>query len=114
MPEGATALLFTKDAEGLKVALRLTPGAGKTCISGIAADEKENLGFKTSVTASPGGGKANMALIKLLAKVWRLPKTNLSIISGVASRRKTVLIAGGGEALRGRLEEWSQKMTPPK
>ena len=109
MPEGATALLFTKDAEGLKVALRLTPGAGKTCISGIAADEKENLDLKASVTASPEGGKANMALIKLLAKVWRLPKTNLSIILGAASRRKTVLIAGGGEALRGRLEEWSQK-----
>jgi len=107
LPEGATAPLFTKDAEGLKVALRLTPGAGKACILGIAADEKGNLGLKASVTASPEGGKANTALIKLLAKVWRLPKTNLSIISGAASRRKRALIAGGGEALRGRLEEWS-------
>jgi len=114
LPEGATAPLFTKDSEGLKVALRLTPGVGKTCISGIVADEKGNLGLKASVTTPSESGKANTALIKLLAKAWRLPKTSLSIVSGAASRSKTVLIAGGGEALRGRLEEWSQKMTPPK
>jgi uncharacterized protein YggU (UPF0235/DUF167 family) len=83
-------------------------------ISRVSADGKENSAVKASVTASPEGGKANTVLIKLLAKVWRLPKTNLSIISSAASRRKTVLIADGGEALRGRLEEWSQKNDPPK
>jgi hypothetical protein len=106
LPERARASPFTKEARGLKVALRLTPGAGQTRISGIAADAKGNLSLTASVTAPPEGGKANAALIKLLAKVWRVSKTSLSIVSGAGSRRKTLLIAGNGEALLKRLEEW--------
>ncbi|MBL6934997.1 MAG: DUF167 domain-containing protein [Alphaproteobacteria bacterium] len=105
MPE-ATACPFTKETRGLKVALRLTPGAKKACISGLAADGKGHPVVTARVTEPPEGGKANGALLKLLAKQWRIPKTSLSIVSGASSRRKTVLIEGDGEVLLQRLQEW--------
>lgn len=83
----------------------MTPRAKHTGIDGIAADENGTPILKASVTAPPEGGKANVALMALLAKQWRLPKTSLSIDSGAGARRKTVLIAGDGEALLKRLEE---------
>jgi uncharacterized protein (TIGR00251 family) len=114
LPERAAGSPFTKDARGLKVALCLTPGAKKSRISGVAADGKGKSELKASVTAPPEGGKANGALLKLLAKAWRLPKTSLSIISGAGSRHKTVLIEGDGEVLLQRLEEWIRKTDTDK
>jgi uncharacterized protein YggU (UPF0235/DUF167 family) len=45
-----------------------------------------------SVTAVPEKGKANAALLKLLAKAWGIPKTALSIRAGSKDRQKTVFI----------------------
>ena len=53
-------------------------------------------GLKIAVTAAPEAGKANEAVIKLLAKKLGLPRSSISIISGHASRRKTVCIQGIG------------------
>tara|TARA_B100000315_G_C14291178_1_gene457440 strand:+ start:237 stop:575 length:339 start_codon:yes stop_codon:yes gene_type:complete len=105
LPKRTEASPFTKDPRGLKVALRLTPGARHTRIFGVATDEKGNSVIRASVTAPPESGKANVALIALLAKGWRLPKTSFSIISGTGTRHKTVLIAGNGESLVQWLEE---------
>jgi len=105
LPKRAEASPFTKDPRGLKVALHLTPGARHARILGVATDEKGNSVIRASVTALPESGKANMALIALLAKGWRLPKTSLSIVSGTGARHKTVLIAGDGEGLVKWLEE---------
>ena len=65
--------------------------------------------LKATVTAVPEGGKANEALLKLLAKTWKLPKTSLEIASGVASRRKLVRIAGDPGALYEMLTDWGRK-----
>ena len=60
------------------------------------------------MTAVPEGGKANAALLKLLAKTWKLPKTSLTIASGATSRRKVVHIAGDPAVLYGILKEWGR------
>ncbi len=39
-------------------------------------------------------GKANAAVIKLLARTWNLPRSSLRIVSGESSPRKQILIAG--------------------
>ena len=57
----------------------------------------------------PEDGKANAALIRLLAKEWRLAKSSLEIIQGATDRRKTLLISGDGAELAARLDEWMAK-----
>ena len=86
--------------------MRLTPKAGRTRIEGLVAEAGGGSAIKVAVTAAPESGKANAALVKLLAKEWRLPKTSIAIERGETSRRKTLAIAGNGAALAVRLEEW--------
>ena len=46
------------------------------------------------VTAPPDGGRANIALVELLAKVLGLPKTKVRIVRGSSSRNKVVEFQG--------------------
>jgi uncharacterized protein YggU (UPF0235/DUF167 family) len=62
--------------------------------------------LKAWVTAPPEGGKANAALIALLAKTWRLPKGAFEIVSGRGDRNKMLLIAGDPAPLKAKLEAW--------
>ncbi len=72
----------------------------------MAASPGGGVLLKASVTAVPEGGKANKALIGLLAKTWRLPKTSFSLLSGASSRRKTFLVEGETSVLLAVLEDW--------
>jgi uncharacterized protein YggU (UPF0235/DUF167 family) len=62
--------------------------------------------LKLRVTEPPEDGKANAALIRLLAKAWKLPKSSLSLVAGHSDRRKTLAVAGDPAALRHDLERW--------
>jgi uncharacterized protein YggU (UPF0235/DUF167 family) len=62
--------------------------------------------LKVAVTAPADGGKANDAVIALLAGTWRLPRSAFAIIKGAATRLKTVSVAGEPGMLAGRIEEW--------
>jgi uncharacterized protein len=55
--------------------------------------------IKASVTAPAEKGRANEALLQLLARAWSLPRGDLSIISGAASRNKAVRVAGDAQRL---------------
>ena len=48
--------------------------------------------LKISVTAVPENGKANAAVIKLLAKALGVQKTSITIASGSKSPRKVVVL----------------------
>ena len=50
--------------------------------------------YKIKLTAPAVEGKANQALLKLLAKKLGLPKTKIEIISGERSRTKSIRING--------------------
>lgn len=93
-------------ADGVMVAVRLTPKASANAIRGIEQDAAGAAHIKVAVTAVPEDGKANAALLKLLAKTWRLPKTSLSIASGATSRHKVVHIAGQPDDLSHLLDSW--------
>ena len=99
---------FSKSADGALVAVRLTPKSSANAIRGIARDAGGSVHLKVSVTAVPENGKANAALLKLLAKTWKLPKTSLTVASGATSRRKVVQIAGDPAVLCGMLEKWGR------
>lgn len=47
-----------------------------------------------------------MAVLKLLAKAWRLPRTALSVTAGETGRNKVVTVAGDAAALEARISAW--------
>ena len=89
--------------------LRLTPRGGRDRVEGwtTGADGKEHL--KARVSVPPEDGKANAALILLLAKTLGVPKSSVRSAAGETSRQKTIAIKSDSPALRARLETWGEK-----
>jgi uncharacterized protein (TIGR00251 family) len=85
-------------ARGVRLAVRLTPRASAERIGGVAGGM-----LKVAVTAPPAENQANDALLRLLAREWRLPRRDLSIVVGAKSRNKIVHIAGDPTVLMARL-----------
>ncbi len=88
--------------------VRLTSRAARSRVEGIGAGADGAAVLKVAVTAPPERGKANAAMIALLAKAWRLPKTSMAITTGATARRKILLVKGDGEALVARLNQWME------
>jgi len=88
----------------LRFAVRLTPKGGRDALEGWAegADGKRYL--RARVAVAPEDGKANQALIGLLARVLGVPKSRLRIVSRSASRRKMIEVDGADDPLELRLE----------
>ncbi len=99
MPDGP--LIPARD--GLKLAVRLTPGAKADRVLGVAATAEGKRVVSPSVTAAPEDGRANEALLQLLARVWQLSRRDLAVVAGTTSRHKTVSVAGDSRQLTGRL-----------
>lgn len=103
---------FAIVGNGVEVRLRVSPRASRDGIEGVRADAAGAGVLRVAVTAPPEGGKANAAVIKLLAKAWRVPKTSLSVRSGAAARDKTIRIEGNTAELAARLARWKEETAP--
>ena len=79
------------------------PRARASRIDGIVRSADGAPVLKVSVTAPPAENRANDALIALLAKKWRLPRRDLTLVGGGKSRNKIVHIAGEPQTLLQRL-----------
>jgi uncharacterized protein (TIGR00251 family) len=90
---------FASVAGGVRVFVRLTPRARREAIEGVVAEPDGRVALKVAVTAPPEDGKANAALVALLGKSWRLPKSSITIVGGATDRRKTLLVAGDPASL---------------
>jgi len=69
--------------------LRVVPGAPHPGIVGRHGDA-----WKVRVTAAPEAGKANDAVLDLLARTLDLPRRDLELTAGKASRDKVVAVGG--------------------
>ena len=67
---------------GVDIHVRLHPAAHRAGVEGVVETADGTRVLKIRVTEPPEDGKANAALIKLLARTWKVPKSALSIISG--------------------------------
>jgi uncharacterized protein (TIGR00251 family) len=76
-------------ATSTRVRLRVSPGSRKTELAGRHGD-----GWKIRVSAPPEGGRANDAVLDLLAQRVGLPRRALSIVSGHKGRDKVVEMTG--------------------
>jgi Uncharacterized conserved protein len=108
---GAAAGVAATAPGGVRVRVRLTPKAARDRIDGPAPEADGGTVLKVSVTAVPEDGKANAALIKLLSKEWRLPKSAMEIVQGATDRRKTLHITGEPADLLARLDQWMATLT---
>ena len=79
---------------GVRVAVRLTPRARSERLEGIARLADGSAVLRVSVTAPPEDGRANEALLRLLAKELGLARRDLAIFTGQKSRNKLVQISG--------------------
>lgn len=78
-------------APGDVIPIHAYPKSPANRIEGWVEDASGQHWLKVRVTAAPEDGKANKALLKLLAKTWNLPVSSLSVVSGETSRYKRVL-----------------------
>jgi uncharacterized protein (TIGR00251 family) len=89
--------------DGVRVAIRVSPGRKVDRLVALARVPEGGRVLKVAVSAPPEGGRANEALLSLLARAFDLPRRDLRLLSGGASRGKRVLIAGDPSALLPRL-----------
>lgn len=83
----AEAILRLADAER-RLTLRVVPGARADAI--VLPDEGAESLLQVRITQIAEDGKANAALLTLLAKALGRPKSSLEIVQGATSRTKTV------------------------
>lgn len=74
---------------GVVFQIRVVPRAARSGVAGIQGDT-----LKLRITAPPVEGKANEECIRLLAETLGVKKGQVTIISGHASRTKTVAVGG--------------------
>jgi uncharacterized protein len=97
-------------AQGISVALRVTPRGGRDDIDGLEQLADGRTVVKVRVRAIAEGGEANRAVTELLAKALGVPKAKVRILSGATSRLKQVAVDGDPVKLGDILRE----MTSPK
>lgn len=76
-------------AGGVELTLKIVPGASRSCVAGILGDA-----LKLRVAAPPEKGRANAAVVQLLARVLAVPSTDVSIVRGLTQPRKTAMVRG--------------------
>ena len=76
-------------AQRTTLRVRVAPGASRPGIVGRFGDA-----WKVRVTARPEGGKANDALLTLLAEALGVPRRDLELAGGTASRDKVINLLG--------------------
>lgn len=104
---------FEPVREGLRVHIRLQPRARRERIEGVVAEADGRVALKVAVTAPPEDGKANAALVALLGKSWRLPKSAMEIVGGATDRRKTLLLRGDPASLQATLSSHLASLAQP-
>ncbi len=74
--------------------MRLTPRGGGDCLDGVVETADGRAWLAARVSAAPEGGKANRALVKMLAKRLGVPPRDIEIVAGASSRQKRLRVAG--------------------
>jgi uncharacterized protein (TIGR00251 family) len=84
---------YSEKDRGLTFAVRIVPRASRSEIAG-----EYNGALRIRIAAPPVEGAANRELVRVLAKLFKLPQNSVAILSGAGSKNKTVHIAGADSA----------------
>ncbi len=71
------------DSGGVVISVKVVPGGSRDRVAGVLGDC-----LKVATSAPPEKGKANKAVVKILADALNIDKRDVEIISGHAGGRK--------------------------
>lgn len=106
------AKCYRLSPSGLSLFVRVTPNGGRNQIEGVEARDDGTAVLRVRVSAVPDKGKANSAVVSLLAKALKLPKSSVRVVTGETARLKTLAVEGDGAAIAVRIEALRQPPTP--
>jgi hypothetical protein len=84
---------FERRGDAVELFVKVTPGARREAIGAIADDGQGHRRLQIQVTAKAEGGEANRAVVRLLAKSWRVAPTAFELTAGQRSRLKRLRMA---------------------
>ncbi|WP_273759815.1 DUF167 domain-containing protein [Bartonella sp. ML70XJBT.G] len=88
------------DANGLILFVYLIPKSSVDRIMGVECRDNGKQYLVIRLRAVPEDGKANKALIKFLAKQWKIPTSCISLKNGATSRYKQLYFSRHLEELK--------------
>ena len=95
----SAVLPYRLSPTGLSLFVRVTPNAGRDAIEGVELRDDGSAVLRLRVKAVPDKGKANAAVIALLAKALGVPKSAIEVTSGETARLKTLNVTGDAAEL---------------
>ena len=90
-----------------RLKLRVSAGARRPGIAGRHGDA-----WKVRVAEPPEDGRANEAVLRLLAETLDVPRAAVALVSGLSSRDKIVVLDGLEQAQTERLLASAEKRRP--
>lgn len=103
--DGNPTAAIRRVEDDLLVDVRLTPKGGRDRIDGVGVLSDGRPVILARVRTPPEDGKANAALIVLIAAAAGLPKSAASLASGATSRLKTVRLENADTDAERRLRD---------
>ena len=85
----STTMPISETSAGTLIHLTIQPRASRTEVAGL-----HGATIRIRLAAPPVDGAANEALVRFLAETLGLPKSAITIKSGLSGKRKTVLVTG--------------------
>lgn len=98
--------LIVVERDAVVLAVKASPKSSRNAIGGIL-ETPQGPALKVFVTAAPDRGKANAAVVELIADAFHVPKSAVSVIAGPTDRSKLLRIAGDPAALSRIAEQWN-------
>jgi uncharacterized protein (TIGR00251 family) len=80
---------LTENAAGVIIRVQVQTRASRDEVIGLQGGH-----LKVRITAAPVAGAANKHLLKFLAKELKIPQGQLSVKSGVTSKKKSIFVRG--------------------
>lgn len=74
---------------GVRIHVKAVPGASRDQVAGVLGDR-----VKVRVSAPPEGGRANKAIVSVLARLLGVKPGAVTIVSGLTSPEKALRVAG--------------------
>lgn len=99
---------FRAESGGILLSIRLTPRAARDGIDGVK-DGPAGPHIQARVRAVPEDGRANAALVELVAAEIGVPKSTLAVVAGHTHRLKKLRISGDAASLESRLAAWLKR-----
>jgi uncharacterized protein (TIGR00251 family) len=108
VPKPPTSSWVSGQADGVRLAVKVTPRAANSAVQGIEIDADGQAWLAVRLTAPPESGKANAALVKLLARRWRRAASDFRLVKGAGARRKVLHLQGPPAQLLAELQAREQ------